>query len=141
MTARTPEEATVDRRALRTPTRPAARAADAAPAPASAAEVTALATLLVRRPELARLDDEALLLRLARTTAVGHLLRSRLVVALPEGERLLDAMLADGRAVVLDADAPAPGEGVLAVRRPAAARDLPRARDLARALAPLVALR
>ncbi|WP_337062833.1 hypothetical protein [Kineococcus sp. G2] len=109
--------------------------------PATAAEVTALASLLMRRPELVRLDDESLLLRLARTTAVGHLLRARTVATLPEGERLLDAMLADGRAVVLDVTDPAPREGVLAVRRPATTRDLPRARDLARALAPLASLR
>lgn len=116
------------------------RPAAAPPAPpASAAEVAALARLLMRRPELNHLDDDKLLLRLARTTAVGHLLRSRVVAAAPDAERLLDAMLVDGRAVVLDVTDPDPREGVLAVRRPAAARDLPRARDMARALAPLLA--
>ncbi|WP_432484941.1 hypothetical protein [Kineococcus esterisolvens] len=118
---------------------PAAR--QAVVPPASAAEIAALARLLLRRPELNHLDDEKLLLRLARTTAVGHLLRSRVVVALPDAERLLDAMLVDGRAVVLDVSDPEPREGVLAVRRPAAVRDLPRARDMARALAPLAARR
>ncbi|MBB2901037.1 hypothetical protein FHR75_001825 [Kineococcus radiotolerans] len=115
------------------------RTAPAPPPPATAAEIAALARLLVRRPELNHLDDDKLLLRLARTTAVGHLLRSRVATAAPDAERLLDAMLVDGRAVVLDVTDPAPGEGVLAVRRPAAARDLPRARDMARALAPLLA--
>ncbi|WP_432536259.1 hypothetical protein [Kineococcus arenarius] len=127
--------------ARRATVRPPAHPHAAAPEPASAAEVTALASLLMRRPELVRLDDETLLLRLARTTAVGHLLRSRAVATLPDAERLLDAMIADGRAVVLDLTDPAPREGVLAVRRPAAARDLPRARDLARALAPLAVRR
>lgn len=107
--------------------------------PASAAEISALARTLVRRPELSHLDDESLLLRLARTPAVGHLLRSRVVATAGDAERLLDAMLVDGRAVVLDVSDPVPAEGVLAVRRPASARDMPRARDMARALAPLLA--
>ncbi|NAZ88192.1 hypothetical protein [Kineococcus indalonis] len=141
MTARTSEEATVDHHPRRSTVHPAARRAPAEPVPASAAEVAALARLLLRRPELNHLDDDKLLLRLARTTAVGHLLRSRAVAALPEAERLLDAMLADGRAVVLDVTDPDPREGVLPVRRPAAARDLTRARDMARALAPLASRR
>ncbi|WP_432545414.1 hypothetical protein [Kineococcus sp. SYSU DK004] len=106
--------------------------------PASPAEISALARVLLRRPELHHLDDESLLLRLARTTAVGHLLRSRVVAAAADAERLLDAMLVDGRAVVLDVSDPAAREGVLEVRRPAAARDLPRAREIARGLAPLI---
>ncbi|WP_432571978.1 hypothetical protein [Kineococcus sp. SYSU DK005] len=130
----------MDHRPRRSTAHPAARGT-AAPPPASAAEIAALARLLMRRPELSHLDDEKLLLRLARTTAVGHLLRTRVVVALPDAERLLDAMLADGRAVVLDVTDPEPCEGVLAVRRPASARDLPRARDMARALAPLTTRR
>ncbi|PRY13542.1 hypothetical protein [Kineococcus rhizosphaerae] len=109
--------------------------------PATAAEISALARTLLRRPELNHLDDESLLLRMARTTAVGHLLRSRAVATTGDGERLLDVMLRDGRAVVLDVTDPAPREGVLAVRRPASAQDLPRARDMARALAPLVGAR
>ena len=109
--------------------------------PASAADVAALARLLLRRPELGHLDDDNLLLRLARTTAVGHLLRSRVAVAALDAERLLDAMLVDGRAVVLDVTDPDPRDGVLAVRRPASAHDLTRARSMARSLAPLLAYR
>ncbi|GAA0311084.1 hypothetical protein [Kineococcus aurantiacus] len=109
--------------------------------PATAAEISELARTLLRRPELNHLDDESLLLRMARTTAVGHLLRTRVVSAAADGERLLDAMLLDGRAVVLDVTDPSPREGVLAVRRPANAQDLPRARDMARALAPLLGAR
>ncbi|NAZ78069.1 hypothetical protein GTQ99_22050, partial [Kineococcus sp. T13] len=116
-------------------------ARQAAAPPASALISAALASLLLRRPELRHLDDEKLLMRLARTTAVGHLLRSRAAVALPDAERLLDVMLVDGRAVVLDVTDPEPREGVLAVRRPVAARDLPRARDMARSLAPLLGAR
>ncbi|PPK93875.1 hypothetical protein CLV92_109153 [Kineococcus xinjiangensis] len=111
------------------------------PATAPATEVADLARLLLRRPELNHLDDDALLLRLARTTAVGHLLRSRVAVAVRDAERLLDAMLLDGRAVLLHVTDPAPREGVLAVRRPVAAHDLTRARDMARSLAPLIARR
>lgn len=113
----------------------------ATPQPASAADISALARMLLNRPELAHLDDDRLLLRLARTTAVGHLLRSRVAAAASDAERLLDAMLNDGRAVVLDITDPDPREGVLAVRRPAAVSDLPRARDMARGLAPLLARR
>ena len=126
----------MDHHTRRSTVHPAARQATAPPA--SAAEISALASLLLRRPELRHLDDDKLLMRLARTTAVGHLLRSRAAVAMPDAERLLDLMLVDGRAVVLDVTDPEPREGVLAVRRPVAARDLPRARDMARSLAPLL---
>ena len=126
----------------RSTTLTAARPALASPtAPASASEISALARRLLRRPELNNLHDDELLLRLARTTAVGRLLRSRAPVAALDAERLLDAMLIDGRAVLLDVTDPDPREGVLAVRRPAAARDLPRARDMARSLAPLLTRR
>ncbi|GAB7189904.1 hypothetical protein NUM3379_06100 [Kineococcus sp. NUM-3379] len=119
------------------------RSATAHPAapPASDTEVADLARLLLRRPELNHLDDDRLLLRLARTTAIGHLLRWRVAVAALDAERLLDTMLVDGRAVVLDVTDPVPREGVLPVRRPVAAHDLTRARDMARSLAPLLASR